>query len=66
MMNSKIQTGLRIPEERYEELSEMANKIGVSINALSLVLIDVGLSAIRLGTPEALHSLLRNQQDIGE
>lgn len=40
----KIQTGLRIPEERYTELQTLADEIGVSINALLLMLIDLGLS----------------------
>lgn len=40
----KIQTGLRIPEKRYDELTEIAEEIGVSINSLILMLIDLGLS----------------------
>lgn len=40
----KIQTGLRIPEDRYAELQSLANEIGVSLNALLLMLIDLGLS----------------------
>lgn len=44
MRDDKIQTGLRIPQARYEELVLLANKIGVSLNALILILIDLGLS----------------------
>ena len=40
----KVQTGLRIPEERYTELQSLANEIGVSTNALLLMWIDLGLS----------------------
>ena len=40
----KIQTGLRIPEERYTELQELADEVGISLNALLLMLIDLGLS----------------------
>ena len=40
----KVQTGLRIPEERYTELQSLANEIGVWTNALLLMLIDLGLS----------------------
>lgn len=40
----KIQTGLRIPAKRYEELSEIADEIGVSMNALILMLVDLGLT----------------------
>ena len=40
----KIQTGLRIPEERYMELQELADEVGISLNALLLMLIDLGLS----------------------
>lgn len=40
----KIQTGLRIPEERYAELQILADEVGISLNALLLMLIDLGLS----------------------
>lgn len=43
-MDSKIQTGLRIPEKRYEELASLAQEMGVSINSLLLMLIDLGLT----------------------
>ncbi len=43
--NDKVQTGLRIPVERYEELLALADTVGVSINSLMLMLIDLGLSA---------------------
>lgn len=43
-MNDKIQTGLRIPEKRYEELAFLAQEMGVSINSLLLMLIDLGLT----------------------
>ena len=43
-MKDKVQTGLRIPQKRYEELSQIANESGVSLNSLILVLIDLGLS----------------------
>lgn len=41
----KVQTGLRIPVNRYEELLALADTVGVSINSLLLMLIDLGLSA---------------------
>lgn len=41
---NKVQTGLRIPEKRYEELTKIADEMGVSINSLILMLIDLGLS----------------------
>ena len=44
MKNEKIQTGLRIPEKRYEELVSIAKESGVSLNSLILFLIDLGLS----------------------
>lgn len=40
----KIQTGLRIPEKRYRELNVIADEMGVSLNALILMLIDLGLT----------------------
>ncbi len=44
MKDDKIQTGLRIPQKRYEELIELAEQMGVSLNALILMLIDLGLT----------------------
>ena len=43
-MEERIQTGLRIPEKRYEELNLLAKEIGVSLNSLLLLLIDMGLT----------------------
>lgn len=60
MNDDKIQTGLRIPLSRYDELKEMADRSGVSLNALILLLVDVGLSAVNLGTAKAAHSLPHN------
>ena len=40
----KVQTGLRIPYEKYNELTTLADEIGVSLNSLLLMLIDLGLS----------------------
>lgn len=61
--NDKVQTGLRIPLKQYEELTGLSARMGVSLNALALVLIDIGLSVISLGTQEERRSLLRNLQD---
>ncbi len=44
MKEVKIQTGLRIPENQYKRIKEKADSIGVSINQLILMLIDIGLS----------------------
>lgn len=60
----KVQTGLRIPESQYKELIALSQRIGVSINSLSLTLIDIGLSAVTLGIQEASHSLPQNLLDI--
>ena len=40
----KIQTGLRIPAKRYEELQALSAQVGVSLNALILMLVDFALS----------------------
>lgn len=48
MKGDKIQTGLRIPAEKYIELEALADEIGVSLNALVLMLVDLGL-ALRSG-----------------
>lgn len=39
----KVETGLRIPEGRYNELVRLAQEMGVSLNALILMLVDLGL-----------------------
>lgn len=44
MQEDKIQTGLRIPVKRYEELNIIAEDIGISLNALILALVDLGLT----------------------
>lgn len=62
----KIQTGLRIPQNRYDEMNALSEEMGVSINCLALVLIDVGLRTVNLGTREALRSFLRNPPDTSE
>lgn len=66
MKDFKVQTGLRIPQGRYDELRIMAENSGVSLNSLILFLVDVGLSAVNLGIEQAAHSLPRSPQDIGE
>ena len=65
-MRKRIQTGLRIHEKRYDELAIMASDMGISINSLALMLIDIGLSVIRLGTVEVLHDYSRSHQDNDE
>lgn len=42
----KIQTGLRIPESQYKRLTNISDRMGVSINALILILIDLGLNQL--------------------
>lgn len=42
-MDNKIQTGLRIPEKLHADLQNKANEIGISVNQLILVLINLGL-----------------------
>ena len=59
-MASKVQTGLRIPEAQYTRLSTEAERMGISINALVLLLVDVGFSALTLGTEAEFRALLRN------
>lgn len=44
MKDDKIQTGLRIPQRRYEELTALASEMGVSLNSLILMLVDFGLT----------------------
>ena len=65
-VSSKIQTGLRIPEAQYVRLLAEANRMGISVNALILLLIDVGFSALTLGTEAEYHALLRNLPNTSE
>lgn len=44
MKDDKIQTGLRVPLKRYEELAAIAEEMGVSLNSLILMLVDLGLT----------------------
>lgn len=55
MKNETVQTGLRIPISRYEELKVAAERAGVSVNSLVLMLVEVGLSVVSLGVEEAGH-----------
>lgn len=48
----KIQTGLRVPEHQYKRLDTMSQRMGVSINALILILIDMGLNHLELPSKE--------------
>jgi len=48
----KIQTGLRIPEGQYKRLTDISDRMGVSINALILVLIDIGLNQLEFQPKE--------------
>ena len=50
--SNKIQTGLRIPETRYKELKAFADQAGVSLNAVILMLVDIGLSVVNHGIQE--------------
>lgn len=45
----KIQTGLRVPEDVYDDLQARAEKMGVSINQLILMLISVGMKFLDEG-----------------
>ena len=58
MIDNKIQTGLRIPQRRYEELRDLAEQSGISLNAMILFLVDIGIKAVNLGTAAESHSEL--------
>lgn len=57
MKELKVQTGLRIPLERYNELKAIADRSGASFNTIALYLIDIGVSAINLGVEQVSRSL---------
>ena len=65
-MHDKIQTGLRLPEDRYSQLTQIAEKAGVSINALILLLIEVGMKAVNLGVEEFRREDFQNLQHNAE
>lgn len=48
-MGYKIQTGLRVPEEVHDQLQKKADEMGVSVNQLILVLINIGLKFMEKG-----------------
>lgn len=60
MKDDKIQTGLRIPQSRYEEIRKMAERSGSSVNAIILMLVDIGLSAVNLGIQAKAHAGTHN------
>lgn len=62
MKDDKIQTGLRIPQARYEEICSMAKRSGTSVNAIILHLIDIGISSVNRGVEEESRVALRNQK----
>lgn len=63
MRGSKVQTGLRIPENQYERLKDRADRMGVSINQLVLVLVDIGLNFLDMEQSEQSHSFSHIQKD---
>ena len=65
-MKNCIQTGLRLPEQLYNQLREASERTGVSINSQILYLIDVGMQAVSLGVQEERRVLSHNQKDTDE
>lgn len=65
-MQPKIQTGLRIPADQYNEFCLLSDRMGISLNAVVLFLADVGLSAINRGIEAEARDSLRSPQCSGE
>ena len=63
-MNTKIQTGLRISENQYERIKEKADRAGISINQMILVLVDIGLNYLDMVPDQEHRVVFRNQKDI--
>ena len=63
-MNTKIQTGLRISENQYERIKEKADRAGISINQMILVLVDIGLNYLDMVPDQEHRFVFRNQKDI--
>lgn len=53
MRRNSIQTGLRVPEGQYDRLQKLAERMGVSLNALMLILIDFGIKHLELDPEES-------------
>lgn len=62
MSEEKIQTGLRIPEKQYGRIKKQADRMGISINQLVLVLVDIGLNYLDMEQQEPLRDELHNRQ----
>lgn len=62
-MIDKIQTGLRVPDNQYERIKEKADRMGVSINQLILILVDIGLNYLDMECIEQDHFAFQNQKD---
>lgn len=64
MGDDKIQTGLRVPENQYKRIKEKADRTGVSINQMILVLVDIGLNYLDMEQVEQHHAAFHSQRDI--
>lgn len=65
-MKKTIQTGLRVPEKLYNDLKANQERIGLSVNQQILFLVDVGRTAIRLGSLESARTDAHSQQEKAE
>ena len=59
----KIQTGLRVPEKQYERIKVKAENMGISINQLILVLVDIGLNYLDMEQAESGRFSAHSQKD---
>lgn len=60
LKDKKIQTGLRIPKKQYDRLEAHSKDIGVSINALVLIMIEQSLKCLDCGCSEFGHASAHN------
>ena len=56
-MKGKVQTGLRIPEAQYDRIAKEAERMGVSINALILMLVEEETGSGKSALRGAVHEL---------
>lgn len=61
MREIKIQTGLRLPQKRYDQINKMAEDAGISLNAAILLLLEIGYEAVSLGISAKSHSLAHTE-----
>ena len=59
----KIQTGLRVPENMYNEIQKISEESGASFNSCALMLINLGLKLVHQAEVKSRRSDPHTLQD---